>query len=113
MTKKSNTRETALTGEVFDALPAAEKERIVRELEAESPPRRLARSRPLTAAQRKRWQRIRRQLNAHNPNKSVKIISVGLEPALVKRADAHAKRLGISRAQLVAQGLQAILGSAA
>src|SRR5579884_3904319 len=100
MKKKSTSNDTALTGEAFDALPAAQKERIVRELEAESPQRRLARSRPLTAAQRKRWQRIRRQLNARKPNKSVKVISVGLEPALVKRADAHAKRLGITRAQL-------------
>jgi hypothetical protein len=113
MKRKSNSADTALTGEAFDALPADEKERIVRELESESPEKRLARSRPLTAAQRQRWQRIRRRLNARKPNKSVKIISVGLEPALVKRADAHAKRLGISRAQLVAQGLQAILGSAA
>jgi hypothetical protein len=113
MKKKSNSANKALTGEAFDALRPDEKERIFRELEAESPQRRLARSRPLSAAQRQRWQRIKRQLNARKSSKSVKVISVGLEPALVKRADAHAKRLGISRAQLVAQGLQAILGSAA
>jgi hypothetical protein len=32
---------------------------------------------------------------------------------LLKKADAYAKRHGISRAKLVAQGLQAVIGSAA
>ena len=45
-------------------MPPDEKERIFHELEAESPQRRLSRSRPLAAAQRQRWQRIKRQLNA-------------------------------------------------
>ena len=35
-----------------------------------------------------------------------------VERALLKRADAYAKRPGISRARLFAQGIESILGSA-
>jgi len=104
--------EDEMSGEAFDALPAAEKERIYRELEAESPEHRLARSKPLTAAQRARWQRIQRKLNSSKKATPVKI-SVGVEPQLLRRADAYAKRIGITRAQLISRGPQALLGTAA
>ena len=112
--KKRNalSHDHVMSGEAFDALPAAEKERFYQELEAESPEWRLARSRPLTAAQRARWKRIQRKLNSIKPAKAVKV-SIAVEPQLLKRADAYAKRIGVTRAQLISRGLQAILGSAA
>jgi len=45
--------------------------------------------------------------------KGAKTISLTVEQDLLKRADSYAKLHGISRAKLVAQGLRAILGSAA
>jgi hypothetical protein len=45
--------------------------------------------------------------------KGSKTISLTVEKDLLARADAYAKRNGISRAKLVAQGLRAIIGRAA
>ena len=41
--------------DTFIALPDAEKERIYQQLDAETPAQRLARSRPLNAAERRQW----------------------------------------------------------
>ena len=102
-----------LTGESFDALSESEKEAIFREIERESPQRRLDRSRPLTAAQRARWQRMKQRLSRPTAPKPVTVISIGLERDLVKQADAYAKRAGLTRDQLIARGLRAIIDSAA
>jgi hypothetical protein len=111
--KRKNER-NELTGESFDALPDAEKERIFEEIERESPQERLARSKPLTAAQRAHWQRIKRELKRTKSSngRGVKVISVGVEPALLKRADAYAKVAGLTRAQLITSALKVIIGSA-
>jgi hypothetical protein len=95
----------------------AEKERIFQEIEAESPESRLARSRPLNAKERRQWQRFQAKAKANMGRPKVgqgaKTISLTVEKSLLKQADVYAKRHGISRAQLVAQGLRAILGKAA
>ena len=112
MKRKNDSNE--LTGESFDALPDAAKERIFQEIERESPQERLARSKPLTAAQRARWQKIKRELRRTKSSngRGVKVISVGMEPALLKRADAYAKVAGLTRAQLIAGALKIVIGSA-
>src|SRR5690348_2458398 len=94
--------------EEFIALPDAEKERIYQEIENESTESMLARSRPLNARERAQWRRFKAK-----GRKVAKTISLTIEKDLLKRADAYAKRYGMTRAALVAQGLQAILGSAA
>jgi hypothetical protein len=96
----------------FIALPDAEKERIYQEIDAESPEESLARSRPLNARERAQWRRFR-ALGRPKVGKGAKTISLTVEAGLLKRADAYAKRHGISRAKLVARGLEAILGNAA
>jgi hypothetical protein len=96
----------------FIALPDAEKERIYQEIENESTEHMLARSRPLNARERAQWRRFQAK-GRPKIGKGAKTISLTVEKNLLKRADAYAKRLGISRAALVAHGLQAILGSAA
>jgi hypothetical protein len=98
--------------EEFIALPDSEKERIVRELDAETPEERLARSRPLNAKERAQWRRFKR-LGRPKIGKGARTISLTVEKDLLKRADAFAKRNGISRARLVAQGLEMVLGAAA
>ena len=103
--------------EEFIALPDSEKERIFQEIEAESPESRLARSRPLNAKERRQWQRFQARAKARMGRPKIgqgaKTISLTVEKRLLKEADAYAKKHGISRAQLVAQGLRAILGKAA
>jgi hypothetical protein len=98
--------------DAFIALPDAEKERIFQELEEESPEDRLARSRPLNAADRRKWRRFKAR-GRPRIGKGAKTISLTMEKSLLKRADAYAKRHGITRSKLVAQGIQAILNSAA
>jgi hypothetical protein len=96
--------------EEFIALPDSEKERIFQELEAESPEDRLARSRPLNAKERRQWRRFKAGLGRPKVGKGAKTISLTVEIGLLKQADAYAKRVGISRAALVAQGLRTVIG---
>jgi len=91
----------------FIALPDSEKERIYQEIEAEDPWDRIKRARPLNAKERAQWRRFQRK--ARRPM-ICKRISVTIEDGLLKRADAYAKRHGMSRAKLVTIGLQNMLG---
>jgi hypothetical protein len=99
--------------EKFIALPDSEKERIVRQIEAETPRDRLSRSRPLNAAERRQWKRFKGKMGRPKVGKGAKTISLTAEKDLLDQADAYAKEHGISRAKLVAQGLQTVIGSAA
>jgi hypothetical protein len=64
---------------------------------------------PLTPAQRAQWERMRRKPGRPRVGKGVKVISVSVEKDLLARTDRAAKRLGISRADLIARGLGAVL----
>jgi hypothetical protein len=97
----------------FIALPDAEKERIVAEIEAETPERRLARSRPLNATERKQWQRFKAKMGRPRVGKGAKTISLTVERELLRQADTYARRHGISRAALFAKGLRALMSAAA
>jgi hypothetical protein len=99
--------------EKFIALPDSEKERIVKELESESFEESIARSRPLNAKERQQWRRFKAKMGRPKVGNGAKTISLTVEKTLLKQADAYAKQHGISRAKLVAQGLQAVMGSAA
>jgi len=99
--------------EEFIALPDSEKERIVKRIQAQTPQQRLARSRPLNARERKQWKRFKAKMGRPKIGKGAKTISLTVEKDLLDQADAYAKQHGITRAKLVAQGLQAIIGSAA
>jgi hypothetical protein len=65
--------------------------------------------RPMTAAERARWRRIKRKPGRPRNGRGVKVVSVSVEKTLLKQSDALAKRLGISRAQLIARGLKGML----
>jgi hypothetical protein len=97
----------------FIALPDSEKERIYQEIESETPEETLARSRPLNARERRQWRRFKAKMGRPKIGKGAKTISLTVEMDLLKKADAYAKRHGISRAKLVAQGLKAVMGTAA
>ena len=97
----------------FIALPDSDRERIVKEIEAESPRQRLARSRPLNARERQQWRRFKAKMGRPKLGKGAKTISLTVEKGLLEQADAYAKQRGVSRANLVAQSLRAVMGSAA
>lgn len=103
----------AMTIEAFEALPDARKDRIWREIDRQSPEELLAKSRPLNAAERRLWQKFKRKAGRPKIGKAVKVISVGVEKDLLKKADAAAKRRGLNRSALVSAALRAFIGSAA
>ncbi|HZL37778.1 MAG TPA: hypothetical protein VFC78_20845 [Tepidisphaeraceae bacterium] len=69
-------------------------------------------SRAMTPAERAQY---RRMLNgtAARRNSAPRQISISMDPLLLKRADAYARRRRMSRSELVAKGLEAVIGSAA
>jgi len=68
------------------------------------------RSRPLTPAERKAWEKARRKPGRPRRGAGAKVISVSVERGLLARSDALARNLGISRASLIERGLRAVLG---
>jgi hypothetical protein len=97
----------------FIALPDSEKNRIVAEIEREPTERLIARSRPLNAKERAQWKKFRAKTGRPKVGKGARTISLTVEKGLLEQADAFAKRHGLSRAQLVARGLRAVIDSAA
>src|SRR5512146_1201671 len=90
--------------EAFLALPDEEKERQCKEFDK---PFVFEKARPLTAAQRKEWERAKaRGRGRPRVGNGVKVISLSVERGLLAEADARAKALGISRAELFARGVQ-------
>jgi hypothetical protein len=67
--------------------------------------------RPLTSREREEHRRARK-LGRPKVGQGVKVISLSVEQGLLKRADALARRRKITRAQLVAEALKAVLAKA-
>lgn len=94
--------------EKFLALSKAEKAAEVKKAET-------APARPLTAAQRAKWEKIQARLKeSRRPGRPVtgkgaRVISLTVEQGLLERADSQARKEGISRAALFARGLRAVL----
>lgn len=66
---------------------------------------------PLTLEMRAKWERAKRKRGRPKVGGGAKVVSVSLERGLLERADRAAKRLRLSRAQLVARGLRAVLAA--
>jgi len=102
-----------MTSKQFDALPDAEKERIYQEIDRTPPDRLYAESTPPTAAERARLRQTQAKLKARlgrpKTGEGVQTIALTVEKGLLRRADAYAATLGISRAQLVARSLRSAL----
>ena len=104
--RKTSRRE--LTASKFLALSDAEKERIYRGIDRKTPEELVAHSKPLTPAQRRRWNSLRKKL-AGRPRlgaNGTRIVSVTVERGLLKRADALAKAKGLNRSQLFSEGIR-------
>lgn len=64
---------------------------------------------PLTAEDRGQQRRARNKGGRPRKGLGAKTISLTVEKALLARSDASAKKLGISRAELIERGLNAVL----
>jgi len=70
----------------------------------------VSKSRPLTPAERQKWNEARRKPGRPRRGAGVKVISVSVERTLLAKSDAFARTLGISRAALIERGLRSVLG---
>jgi hypothetical protein len=94
--------------EAFLALTDEEKQRQVREFDKEFV---AGQFRPLTPEQRKMWDVAKKKSRGRpKVGNGAQVISLSVEKALLKRADARAKAAHMSRSQLVAMALEALLG---
>jgi len=92
--------------EAFLALPDEEKERQCEEFDNEF----IADTfRPLTPAQRRRWERIKRKPGRPQVGRGAKVISLSIEQDLLRRSDQLAKKMKVTRAFLVSEGLRHML----
>jgi len=66
---------------------------------------------PLSAAQRKQWSRIRRKGRRGRPvlGQGAKVVPVSIEKGLLKAADIFARDHKIKRSQMVAEGLRLVM----
>lgn len=119
--KKNVTRATSAAGgrarnhppssttEEFLALSDAEKERVYRALDREYT---LEETRPLNAAERQLWREVKERTGRPKVGKGAKVVSVSIERGLLDRSDRYARRKGMTRAQLIAEGLRLALKAA-
>ncbi len=68
--------------------------------------------RPMTPSEEAAWRSAvqKQPVRRHRNGKETKVISLRIDAGLLQRAEVVAKKRGISRAQLVAEGLEAVLG---
>ena len=70
----------------------------------------IDRSRPLTAAERAQWNRLKRRRGRPKVGRGFKRISVSMEQGLLERVTALAKKRKMSRSKLLALVLEQALG---
>ena len=100
--KRSNTsqiRAARSAGELARLTAQFDSEGVVDEFHALSPDDRV------------RWERARRKPGRPQKGRGVKVISLSVERTLLARADALARRMGVTRAGLIERGLKAVLAA--
>lgn len=90
----------------FLALSDAGKERVWESVNREIP---LRETRPLNASERRLWAKSRKKMGRPIKGKGCKVVSLSVERELLAKADRLAKRKGVTRAAMVAAGLDAVL----
>jgi hypothetical protein len=61
------------------------------------------------ATAKARWQKAKRKPGRPQQGRGAKVIAVSVEKGLLERSDKLARKMGITRAGLVARGLRAVL----
>ncbi len=67
---------------------------------------------PLTPEMRAHWEAAKRKPALPKKAQDVQTISIGVHKDLLARADALAKKMGLTRAGLITRGLKAVLAAA-
>ena len=117
MNKKKNKTEAPelpdfKDGRDFDALSPADKEKVWDYYERHpNIPR--SETRPATAEERARFDRIRRKAGRPKIGQGAKVVAVTLEQGLLKRVDAYARRHAMKRAEMISRALKLLMGEAA
>jgi len=110
--KVKTSRKRGLTGQAFDALPLAERERIYQELERTPTAELIAQSKPLSRADAALHRQIRRRGRGRPKiGKGSKLVAVTLELGLLEQADRFAKRNKMKRSEMIAQGLALLMAT--
>jgi hypothetical protein len=105
--KKKNSPKKKTPIERFLALSDAEKNAEVAPFDRGEVP--LSRSRALTTAERKQWNRIRRGLGRPRIGRGAAIVPVSIERGLLEEVDAFAQANHLKRSQMVAEGLKLVM----
>jgi len=94
----------------FIALPDSERAKIARQVEAESPEERLAKSRSLNAKERAAWGAFKRKVGRPKLGKrGVQKVSISVEQSLLKEADRYAREHKLNRSELFTRGIQHLI----
>jgi hypothetical protein len=104
------TRKKPVQGTRFDDLPDDRKEAEYRAIDR---PFDLEETQPLDASDRRLFQKAASRRSSRPLVRArSQVISLDIESQLLKEADALAKRRGLSRATIVAEGLRMLVGKA-
>lgn len=102
---------TKIKRKPFDQMNAAELAEATKKYDAEFAADREAR--PLTPAQRAQHRRAARRRGRPRVGKGAAKLYISMERGLLKKADSFAKSHGMSRSELIARGVRAMIESAA
>jgi len=69
----------------------------------------LSETRPLNAAERTTFNRVRRKAGRPRVGQGAKVVAVTLEKGFLKRVDAYAKRHDMKRAEMITKGLKIVM----
>ena len=72
-------------------------------------PIKFSETRPLTAAEKRQWERTKRRPGRPRRGNGARVISLSVEQCLLEQADLAAQNAGLSRAALFEMGLRTIL----
>lgn len=97
------------SGEEFDALSAADKEKVWHYYNRVIPKSELRDPTSEETALIEKQRRHNRKVGRPKIGNGTKMVAVTIEKGLLKRADAYAKRHGMKRARMIAQGLQLVM----
>ncbi|HEX5242641.1 MAG TPA: hypothetical protein VFW23_05200 [Tepidisphaeraceae bacterium] len=109
---KAKHKSDELTGEKFDAMSPAERQKIIDEIERISPEKRWGMSKPPTRAERRKLDRIAKKLGRPKIGNGTRNISITVEIDLLKRAEAYSRRKHMKRSEVFSLGLMRLLKDA-
>lgn len=65
--------------------------------------------RPMNAAERRKWQKVRKKMGRPKIGKGVKRVMVSLEVELLQKSDRFAKKHHLSRSKMISAGLRKLM----